>query len=265
MILEARDLIVRYPAAARPAVDGVSLGVEPGSLVALGGPNGSGKTTMLRAFLGLLEPAGGSATVKGRPAAGWPKAELARSIGVVAQREELWVPLSVEEVVLLGRYPRLGALSPITAEDRGVVERALARCDVLDLRTRSADTLSGGEWQRVRIARALAQEPECLVLDEPATALDVRHEMEVMELIRTLVGDGLGCLLITHHLNLAARYADRVVLLDRGRMAAAGPPADVLREEVIARVFRWPVAVQPWRDGTPQFTPLRPREQPPGT
>lgn len=157
----------------------------------------------------------------------------------------------------MGRYPRLGALTPVGRADREAVREALQRCDAWDLAGRSVDTLSGGEWQRVRIARALAQEPKVLVLDEPGTALDVRHEMEVMELVRHLVGEGMACLLITHHLNLAARYADRMILLDHGRVVAAGPPADVLTGPIATTVFRWPLAVTEWQ-GIPQLVPLRP-------
>jgi iron complex transport system ATP-binding protein len=128
------------------------------------------------------------------------------------------------------------------------------------LATRSVDSLSGGEWQRVRIARALAQEPRLLVLDEPTASLDVRHEMELFELVRGLADAGLAALLITHDLNLAARYAHRMLLLDRGRVVADGAPVEVLRQEVLRRVFEWPVAVTTWCDGSPQVVPLRPGE-----
>jgi len=258
MIFETRNLTVRYPGADRPAIDAVSLAVDAGQLVAVAGPNGSGKTTLLRALLGGLDREAGEALINGRPVQDWPRPELARWVGVVVQREELWVPFTVEEVVQMGRYPRLGPLAPLAAADRAVVDRAMDRCDVRQFRGRLADSLSGGEWQRVRIARALAQEPRALVLDEPGNALDIRHEMEVMELVAALVKDGLACLLISHHLNLAARYSDRVVLLDEGRVVVSGAPPEVLREEVLTRVFRWPLALEPWRDGTPQVVPLRP-------
>ncbi len=257
MILQAESLTIHYAGAPTPALSEVSLGITPGSLLVLGGPNGSGKTTLLRALLGVLSPSTGSVSIDGRAVASWPRRELARRVGVVSQREEVWVPLSVEEVVTMGRYAHLGPLTPIRPPDRAVIEQVLQRCDVVELRTRKAETLSGGEWQRVRIARALAQEPQALVLDEPGNALDVRHEMEVMELIRTLVDDGMACLLITHHLNLASRYADRIVLLDKGRIVAEGTPTDVLQEEILTRVFGWPIAVTPWRAGSPQFIPLR--------
>jgi iron complex transport system ATP-binding protein len=137
------------------------------------------------------------------------------------------------------------------------VQAALERCDVAGLARRPVDSLSGGEWQRVRLARALAQEPRALVLDEPTASLDVRHEMELLELVRRLVDGGMAGLVITHQLNLAARFADRMLLLDRGRLAAEGTPAEVLTRETLGRVFEWPVAVTTWCDGSPQVVPLR--------
>ena len=256
MMLEARDLTVIYPGASRPALAGASLVVPPGSLVALAGPNGSGKTTLMRALLGTVLPAGGAALVDGRPVALWRRRELARFIGVVPQREEIWIPLTVEETVQLGRYPRLGPLSPLSAADHAAVRQALERCDVWSFRDRPIEELSGGEWQRVRLARALAQEPRALVLDEPGTALDIRHEMEALTLVRQLVNDGLGCLLITHHINLAARFADQMVLLDQGRVVASGTPREVLQEEMVSRIFGWPLAVAEW-EGAPQLVPRR--------
>jgi iron complex transport system ATP-binding protein len=170
-------------------------------------------------------------------------------------------PLSVAETVMLGRYARLGPLAPPGPGDRAAVQRALQRCDILDLAERSIDSLSGGEWKRVRVARALAQEPRALVLDEPTASLDVRHEMELFELFRQLVEGGLAGLVITHHLNLAARFAHRIILLDRGSVVAVGTPAEVLRRGILSRVFEWPVAVTTWYDGAPQVVPLRAGEE----
>ncbi|HEU5170446.1 MAG TPA: ABC transporter ATP-binding protein [Gemmatimonadales bacterium] len=256
MILEARDLAVRYAGAPAPAVDGVSLRLEPARLVAVTGPNGSGKTTLVRALLGHLPLERGEALLDGRPVAAWRRAALAREVAVVAQREEIVFPLTVRETVLLGRYPHLGPLAPEGPADRAAVAAALRRCDVEWLGERRVDTLSGGEWQRVRIARALAQAPRVLVLDEPTASLDVRHEMELFELIRTLVADGLAGLVVTHELNLAARFADRIVLLAEGRVVADGVPAEVFRREILTRVFQWPVAVTEW-EGRPQVVALR--------
>lgn len=261
MILEAREVTVRYPGAERPALDRVRAGLGGGELIAIVGPNGSGKTTLIRALLGLVPLDAGQSLVKGRVVGAWRRQELARVVGVVAQREETVFPLTVAETVLLGRYAHLGPLAPPQARDREAVAQAIARCDVSDLSGRRVDTLSGGEWQRVRIARALAQEPEALVLDEPTASLDVRHEMEIFELIRQLASGGLGALVVTHHLNLAARYADRILLLDLGQVVAEGPPAAVLRQDHLSRVFGWPVAVTTWCDGSPQVVPLRPGEE----
>ena len=259
-LLEARGLSVRYPGAARAALDDVSLSVSPGELVAVAGPNGSGKTTLLRVLLGLIRPDRGDAWIGGRPAAAWDRAALARTVGVVTQREETVFPLRVADTVMLGRYAHLGPLAPPGPADRAAVAAAMARCDVAGLAGRGVDELSGGEWQRVRVARAMAQEPRALVLDEPTASLDVRHEMELFELIHGLIAGGLAGLVVTHQLNLAARFADRIVLLDEGRVVAQGTPRDVLDREVLARVFRWPVAVTTWRDGSPQVVPLRPGE-----
>ena len=262
MMLEARDLTVRYGPARPPALDGVSCQVAATELVAVVGPNGSGKTTLLRALSGLVVPERGTVRVQDRPLASWGRGELARVLGVVTQREDILFPLRVEEAVLLGRYARLSPFAAPGAADHAAVQAALERCDAAGLVGRSIDSLSGGEWQRVRLARALAQEPTALVLDEPTAALDVRHEMETLELIRRLVDGGLGGLVITHHLNLAARFADRVLLLSGGRLIAEGTPADVLREETLSRIFEWPVAVTTWCDGSPQVVPLRPGERP---
>jgi iron complex transport system ATP-binding protein len=260
MILEAERLEVRYTGTNRLALAGVSVRVSAGELVAVAGPNGSGKTTLVRAVTGLVRLQGGSVHVQGRSLGEWRRAELARVVGVVPQREDIVFPLRVGETVMLGRYARLGPLGMPRAEDRAAVASALARCDAAALEGRSTDTLSGGEWQRVRLARALAQEPSVLLLDEPTASLDVRHEMEILELIRGLVDHGVSGLVITHQINLAARFADRIVLLNEGRVVAEGPPRDVLRKDTLAEVFQWPVAVTNWRDGSPQVVPLRPGE-----
>jgi iron complex transport system ATP-binding protein len=263
VILETRAVTARYRGAERPALDRVSCAVAEAQLVAVVGPNGSGKTTLVRVITGLLASEQGAVLVQGRPVGEWRRSALARVLGVVSQREEVVFPLRVDETVMLGRYARLGALAAPSAGDRAAVQAALERCDVAHLVDRSVDSLSGGEWQRVRIARALVGEPRALVLDEPTASLDVRHEMELFELIRQLVADGLAGLVITHHLNLAARFADRMVLLNGGAVVAEGTPQEVLQRETLSRVFEWPVAVTTWCDGSPQVVPLRPGESGP--
>jgi iron complex transport system ATP-binding protein len=238
-------LAFRYPGAARPALDAITLDVPARRSTAVIGPNGSGKSTLLRVLLGTLAPSAGEVTYAGRPLQEWPRAALAREVGAVAQGEEAAFALTVRELVAMGRYPHLGPWRREGAADTAAVERAMARCDVQGLATRGLHTLSGGERQRARVARALAQEPRTLALDEPTAALDVRHEMEIFELLHGLRDAGATVLVVTHNLNLAARYADHLVLLSEGRVAAAGSPSAVLTRETMEWVYGWPVRVVP--------------------
>jgi iron complex transport system ATP-binding protein len=266
---EARALGFRYPDAPRPALEGVTFSVPRGALYGILGPNGSGKSTLLRLLLGTLPPASGEVRYEGRELGGWGRRELAREVGVVPQGEEAVFPLSVRELVAMGRYPHLGAWKREGALDREAIEDALLRCDVAHLSERPLATLSGGERQRARIARALAQRPRTLVLDEPTAALDVKHEMAIFELLASLARHGgVSVVVVTHNLNLAARYADRLLLLDRGRVAAEGAPECVLEQERLEAVYGWPVAVTthpgPGPDaGAPQVVPLARRAEAP--
>lgn len=256
-MIHLHEVRYRYPGAMRDSLIDVSLSVGPGQFVAVLGPNGSGKTTLVRIALGALLPQAGSVTIEDKPAHEWPRQDLARVVGVVPQREDNLFPQRVRETVLLGRYPHLSMWGAERPDDRAAVQRALAACDVEHLADRWVWSLSGGEYQRVRIARALAQEPQLLVLDEPGVSLDLKHEMGLFELVRGLVdARGLGVLMITHDLNLAARFADSLLLLSDGRAIAAGAPADVLTQEVVESVFAWPVVMQSV-DGRPQMVPLR--------
>jgi iron complex transport system ATP-binding protein len=260
-VWQAGALTVRYPGAARPALDAVSLAVPERGVTAVLGPNGSGKSTLLRVLLGVLRPQAGTARFRGRPLGDWPRDALAREVGVVPQGEDEVFPMTVREMVAMGRYPHLGAWRREGALDREAIREAMQRCDVAAFAARSVDTLSGGERQRARLARALAQQPGALALDEPTTALDVAHEMAIFELLRALSRAGTTILLVTHNLNLAARYADRLILLDEGRIAADGPPRQVLTAERVQRVYRWPVRVVPHPGpgpdaGAPQIIPL---------
>jgi iron complex transport system ATP-binding protein len=259
----ARALTFRYPGAPAEAVADVSLEVGAGEVVAILGPNGAGKSTLLRLLLGARHPSRGTALLEGRPAHAWPAVERARRVGVLPQHEEPAFPLAAREIVAMGRYPRLGPWRRFGARDRAAIESALARCRVAGVAERPFATLSGGERQRVRLARAFAQEPIALALDEPTASLDVAHEMEIWELLAAEARAGRAVLLTTHHLNLAARYADRLVLLDRGRVVAVGAPTEVLAAEAIERVYRWPVRIArhpgPGPDvGAPQVVPIRP-------
>jgi iron complex transport system ATP-binding protein len=258
----ARDVSFRYPGGDRDAVAGAHLDIARGEFVALLGPNGSGKSTLLRLLLGALVPRAGTIAYDGRAVRDWPRDRFAREVGVVTQSEELAFVLTVRELVAMGRYPHLGAWRNERDEGRAAIEHALARCAVSDLAERSVLELSGGERQRARLARALAQEPRTLVLDEPTASLDIAHEMTLFEMLAALAHDGVTIIVVTHNLNLAARYAQRLVLLDRGHIVAAGAPADVLTQPNIESVYHWPVTVAPHHGsgpdhGTPQIVPLR--------
>ena len=244
MIFEARDLVVRYSSDRAPALNGVSMRVPSGCLYAVLGPNGSGKSTLLRALLGSIPINTGSVSIDGRPTASWARRLLARSVGVVTQTESVTFPISVRQLVAMGRYPHLGPLEREGVDDHEAIRRALEQCDVLDLAERDVGTLSGGEFQRVRIARALAQAPRALVMDEPTANLDLRHEMGILGLLRDSVDSGLTVIFVTHHIDLAARFADQLLLLKDGQVAAEGTAEEVLKEDVLKRVYRWQIAVR---------------------
>lgn len=259
-MIRAEDVTVRYPGLGRDALRDVSLHVRPGVLTALVGPNGSGKSTFVRALLGRVPLTAGAMSVDGRAVTAWSRRELAHRLAVVSQREEPAFPLLVREYVALGRHPHRGAWGAARPGDEEAVARALDDADVARLGVRRTDTLSGGEWQRVRVARALAQDTPALVLDEPTTFLDIAHEMACFELLATLAARGRTVLVVSHQLNLVARFADRVVLLSSGRVAADGGPADVMRGEVLEQVYEWPLVVS--HDpavGAPTLVPLRRR------
>jgi len=221
----------------RPVVDGIDLEVAAGEWLALIGPNGGGKTTLLRAIARLVSFAG-SIALEGRPTATMRRAELSRLLAVVPQEPSTPPWLTVGEYVLLGRTPHLGALAKEGRRDREAAARALARLDLLAYGDRLLGTLSGGEKQRAVVARALAQEARIVLLDEPTAALDIGHQQQALDLLDVLRAEsGLTLVSAMHDLTLAAQYADRMVLLDRGRVVADGFPRDVLTEEAIARHY----------------------------
>ena len=249
---------MQYSTAPAPALNGVSLNVQPGLLTAVVGPNGSGKSTLVRALLRRVPLNGGSISVNSHALSTFDTRQFARAVSVVPQREEPTLPLPVREFVMLGRHPHRGALSAVSAVDNAAVDRAIHLAGAEDTLSRATDQLSGGEWQRVRIARALAQEAPIMVLDEPTAFLDVAHEMAVFELLDALANDGRAILLISHQLNLVARFASHIVLLHEGTVAAHGSSDDVMRGAILERVYNWPLVVT--RDpavGAPALLPLR--------
>ncbi len=261
-MIEFASVVVRYHGATRRALDGVSLKVKVGRITAVTGPNGSGKSTLVRALLRRQPMESGSILIDGTDLQDLSPRDVALQVSVAPQREEPAFPTRVAEYVALGRYPRLGLWSSARAPDQSSVLAAMERAGVAEFADRQTDTLSGGEWQRVRIARALAQEARALVLDEPTTFLDLAHEMSLFELLHSLATDGMAILLVSHQLNLVARFADTIVLLHQGHVVADGPPGEVMQARLLEQVYEWPLVVS--RDpaiGAPSLVPLRKQQR----
>lgn len=216
----------------------VDLSVRAGELVCVLGPNGAGKTTLVRVASGVLGVTGGDVQLLGRDVAGLSRAEVARGLAVVEQQQELLMGFTVREVVGMGRAPHQGAWMRPTERDEGIIKEALERCDLVVLEGRPAHALSGGEQKRVAIARALVQEPKVLLLDEPGAFLDVRHQLDLYELLASEVkGRELACLVVMHDLNVAAQFADRIVLMKEGRVVAAGTVEEVMTWKTLKETF----------------------------
>ena len=252
-LLAALGLSGGYPG--REVLHDVDLAVDGGECVALLGPNGAGKSTLLRLLGGILSPAAGRVELGGKPLPEWRRRDAAKQIGYVPQLVSFAFPLTVREVVEQGRAPHLGAWRPPSPRDHAAVDAALARVGLEDRTAVPVQRLSGGERQLVLLARALASEPRLLLLDEPAAALDIRHQLDLVAILRELVRDGVGMVLVVHDWNLALRLASRVVVLHRGRVAALGDPAEVLRADLFRTVFGVEVDFIPRPSGSPLVVP----------
>ncbi len=223
----------------------VSFSLAPGELVAVIGPNGSGKSTLLRAVSRTLHPQSGEVRVEGREIYSATPQWVARRIAVVPQETRVDFAFTVREIVLMGRLPHLGRFATETAADIAIAREALQRTGVLKLEDRSILGISGGERQRVMVARALAQQTPILLLDEPTAHLDINYQIEIMRLVNTLRADGARALLVVlHDLNLAAQFCDRLLLLHRGRVFADGPPESVLTRENVRLAYGADVLVR---------------------
>lgn len=221
----------------RQILGGVDVALRPGELVLLAGRNGAGKSTLLRVLLGAERPDGGSVSLHDRPLAQWPPRARAREVAFVPQEAETPFEFTGRELVALGRHPHRQRTSGLQPDDLAAIDRALAAVDAAPFADRPVTTLSGGEHRRIAVARALATEAPLLLLDEPTSNLDLEHALQLVMLLRRLAHAGRGVLIASHDLNLLAPHCDRVVLLHRGRVFAAGAPAEVLGPDQVQEVF----------------------------
>jgi iron complex transport system ATP-binding protein len=256
-LAEARGATVHFDRAPGPALEDVTLVVNPGELVCLLGPNGSGKSTLLRLLAGILAPARGEVQLAGSPAARRPRDEAARLAAFVPQNAAVTFDVTGLEVALMGRHPFGRGLLLEKDADIRLAEEALSLAGALAFRDRPFLSLSGGERQRVVLARAIAQRAPLLLLDEPTSAQDLSNGLEVFALARRLAHEvspagGRGVVLATHDVNAAARFADRVVVLARGRVASEGPGETALAPEVLRGVF----GIEPFLGKTPEGAPF---------
>ena len=256
MLVEFRGVSFAYSVTGRHrrpfTLSELSFGIERGEIVGVIGPNSAGKTTLTRLLTRVIEPAAGEIFLDGAPLRAIEGRELARRVGVVPQGAPSQFPFTVGELVLMGRYPHGPGRYFESSRDRDVARSAMASTGVLELAELPLDDLSGGERQRAIIARALAQEPRLLVLDEPTAHLDLRYQAEAAALMRRLNQErGMTILLVSHDLNLAAEVCDRLLLLAGGRAAAMGAPEAVLEQSLLASVFGCEVVVDKSEAGRP--------------
>ncbi|NLA41136.1 MAG: ABC transporter ATP-binding protein [Smithella sp.] len=235
-ILDARNISFRYTE--QPVLDGVSFALDAARILAVIGPNGSGKTTLLKMLNATLFPDQGQVLLDGRDTRRWTRREIARTMAMVPQETQAIFPFFAEEIVLMGRFPHLGSIAFEDKKDYRIVREAMAKTDCLAYAHRRFNELSAGERQRVLIARALAQEPKVLLLDESTVFLDLKHQAQFLSMLRELSRvQHLTVVFVTHDINLAAQNADAILLLYNGKKYAIGVPADVLTVQNIKEVY----------------------------
>lgn len=254
MRLRVRDVEFSY--ASIPVIKDICLEVAESEILGIVGPNGAGKSTLIRCIDRILAPQKGTVLLDGKDIKKLTRMEIARKIGYVPQSASQIFSTTVFDTVLMGRRPHLSWRS--NEKDIEKVLEVLQMLKIEDLAMRDINELSGGQKQKVFIARALAQEPDVLLLDEPTSNLDIKHQLEVMEIIKNIVRDkGISAVIAIHDLNLAARYSDRIVMMDNGRIFAAGNPSSVLTQDNIKLVYGVEVIVSN-HNGTPYIIPLSP-------
>jgi iron complex transport system ATP-binding protein len=256
--VEFVDVSLAYARGGPHVVHRVSLTAAAARITAIVGPNGSGKSSLVRGVLGLMPEREGSIRVAGIDLLHATLRDVSARVAVMPQRESLAFPMLVRDYVGLARTPFLGLWTALSLRDRALIDAAMERADVTAFATRRTDALSGGEWQRVRLARALAQDTPVLLLDEPTTFLDIAHEMATFETLSREARSGRTVILVSHTLTLVARFADQIVLMHNGQVAAAGAPRDVMQAATLEAVYGWPLVVS--HDpavGAPTLVPLR--------
>lgn len=242
--ISARGVCFFWPGTGTPALADVNLDVAPGETVAVVGPNGAGKSTLLRVLTGFLRPSRGAVFVNGKNLRSVKRRDVARLISFVPQYSEVNLPYRVRDMVTLGRYPYLGPWNAPRAADREAVSRALTITGVAPLALRPVSQLSGGEFQRVVLARAFAQETPAILADEPTAHLDISHEVRILSLLRERNKElGTTVVCVIHDLNAAAVFFRRLILLANGRVVADGPPRQVLNSDNLTAAYGWPVTV----------------------
>ncbi len=240
----------------RRLLDGVTLDLPAGRMIALIGHNGSGKSTLLRTLARQVAPAAGQAWFEDRALADWRPRDYARRLAFLPQHPPPAEGMTVRELVALGRYPWHGAMGRLSAADDAAVAAALAECALEPLAGRLVETLSGGERQRAWLAMMVAQAAHALLLDEPISALDIAHQVEVLSLVRRMCHDqGRSAVIVLHDVNMAARFCDHVVALRGGRLAMQGTPADLMRPETLAAIYGLPMQVLADASGRPAALP----------
>ncbi len=250
----------------KPVLQDISLTIAAGEMIGILGPNGAGKSTLFAILSGLLAPTSGTAEVFGTPILRMAPEARAKAIAVVPQDLDIPVPYTVEEIVMMGRTAAIGRFSNPSPQDRQSVERALVYTDVADIRHSPLNELSGGERQRAIVAMVLAQEPRIILMDEATSHLDINHRLEIMQLVERLNrDDGVTVLMISHDLQIAAEFSQRLILLDHGNLVADGTPSEVLTEDMLRRVYHCDVRVHQDPHGGGLSILAAPRLPAPGT
>lgn len=260
-MLQARDISCSY--GKESILEQLSISLKPGEVFALIGPNGAGKTTLMRALSRLLKPDAGTVILDGKDLWSLKPADVAKQLALAVQQEQRDWALTVEEAVRLGRTPYRGWTGRISEDDQNIIQTAMRQMGIEDLTGREITTLSGGEWRRMILARALAQQPDILLLDEPTAGLDLKYQFEILSLVQQLAHEKkLTVALTLHDLNQAGQYADRIALVSHKRILKTGTPTEVLTAETIQQAYELPVKIIPHPvHETPMVIPVGKRRE----